>query len=70
MAAKKASLVERQAQREAKTKAAAKRSASVVRLMELESKGIRLERDALVSLAKRRCFLGSIFRVWGWERLI
>ena len=52
LAAKKAALVEGKARREARTKAAARRSASVVRLMELESKGIRLEKEALVCLAK------------------
>ena len=41
--------MEAKARREAQTQAAARRSASVVRIMELESKGIRLEREALVS---------------------
>lgn len=49
MAAKKAALLEGKARRDERTKAVAKRSASVVRLMELESSGIRLEKEALVS---------------------
>lgn len=50
MAAKKAALLEGKARREERNKAVAKRSASVVRLMELESDGIRLEKEAVVSL--------------------
>ena len=50
MAARKAALLEGKARREERTKAVAKRSASVVRLMELESDGIRLEKEAVVSL--------------------
>lgn len=49
MAAKKAALLEGKARREERTRAVAKRSASVVRLMELESDGIRLEKEAVVS---------------------
>lgn len=50
MAAKKAALLEGKARREERTKAVANRSASVVRLMELEADGIRIEKEAVVSL--------------------
>ena len=49
MAARKAALLEGKNRREERTKAVAKRSASVVRLMELESDRIRLEKEAVVS---------------------
>lgn len=48
MATKKAALLEGKARREERAKAVAKRSASVVRLMDLESSGIRLEKEAVV----------------------
>lgn len=59
MAAKKAALLEGKARREERTKAVAKRSASVVRLMELESDGIRLEKEAVVSLFSFQSLLAS-----------
>ncbi len=54
MADKKAALLEGKARREARTRAVAKRSASVVRLMELEAEAIRLEKEAVVSLVAKR----------------
>lgn len=49
IAAKKAALLEGKARREERIKAVASRSASVVRLMELESDSIRNEKEAVVS---------------------
>lgn len=49
IAAKKAALLAGKARREERVKAVAERSASVVRLMELESDAIRSEREAVVS---------------------
>lgn len=49
MATRKAALIEGKARREERAKATAKRSSCVVRLMELEAKGIRVEQEAWVS---------------------
>ncbi|CAM9827312.1 unnamed protein product [Scytosiphon promiscuus] len=62
MAERKAELLEAKARREAKAKAVARRSASVVRLMELETKSIAVEKEALVMKEKLDVELG--LRLW------
>ncbi|CAM9653009.1 unnamed protein product, partial [Hapterophycus canaliculatus] len=61
-AEKKAELLEAKARREERSEAAAKRTASVVRLMELESESIGLEKEALVLKEKLDVELG--LRLW------
>ncbi|CAB1117618.1 unnamed protein product [Ectocarpus sp. CCAP 1310/34] len=62
VASKKAALLEGKARREERAKAAAKRSASVVRLMELEAKSIGIEKEALEMKEKLDVQLG--LRLW------